>query len=123
MASVEAIPNNGNVEAIPETFLMMSGDVGNTWRAVPSPPGAVAFQDSVHWWAINSTLFKSTNAGQSWGQVTTIPADWHFTTPGVLDRTHGWAAVFGPAGYGLALTNDGGIHWTLANVPNPPISP
>lgn len=132
IASVQANPcfgpstpcNNGNIAAQPETFLMMSGNAGLSWTEVPPPPGIVAYQDSSRWWATNTNaLFKSTNAGQSWGQVATMPVDWQFTAPSVLDPMHAWAAVFGPAGYGLAVTNDGGVHWTLANVPNPQISP
>ena len=107
-----------------ETFLFTSVDgAGNTWRSVPPPPGVVAYQDATHWWATSTnTLFKSANAGQSWKQVATLPADRQFSTPGVLDSAHGWAAVFVMGGYGLALTNDGGLHWTLANVPKPAFS-
>jgi photosystem II stability/assembly factor-like uncharacterized protein len=131
IASVEAIrcvevsaPPVRCLSATAETFLLMSGDVGNTWNQVPSPPGVVAYQDSTHWWATSqNTLFKSTNGGRSWKQVATIPADRQFSIPGVVDSTHAWAAVFVMGGYGLALTNDGGLNWTLANVPKAAHSP
>ena len=114
----------GCLDATAETFLFTSGDVGNTWKPMPPPPGVVAFQDSAHWWATTeNTLFKSTNAGQSWKQVATIPAYLQFSAPSVLDSKHGWAVVFVMGGYGLAMTNDGGLHWTLANVPKAAHSP
>jgi photosystem II stability/assembly factor-like uncharacterized protein len=106
--------------ATSDTFLFTSVDGGNTWKQVPSPPGVLAYQDSVHWWATSTNaLFKSMNAGQSWKQVATIPPDREFSVPGILDSTHAWASIFVMGGYGLALTNDGGLRWTLATVPKP----
>lgn len=106
--------------ATSETFLFTSGDGGNTWKQVAAPPGVVAYQDSVHWWATSTNaLFKSMNAGESWKQVATIPADRQFSVPGILDSSHAWASIFVMGGYGLALTHDGGLGWTLAAVPKP----
>lgn len=42
-----------------------------------------------------------------------------FSVPGVLDSRHAWASIFVMGGYGLVLTNDGGLHWALASVPQP----
>jgi len=130
VAFVEAIrcivasPTPGTcLNANAETFLFTSDGIGDTWKSVPFPPGPFVLQDATHWWATSkNTLFKSTNAGQSWNPVATIPAQWQFTAPGVVDSMHGWAAVFVVGGFGLALTNDGGVHWTLANVPKEPLS-
>jgi photosystem II stability/assembly factor-like uncharacterized protein len=130
IARVEAIkcvvataPPATCLNANAETFLFTSDGVSDTWRSVPFPPGPVAYQDAIHWWATGkNTLFKSTNAGQSWNPVATIPADWQFSAPGVLDSAHGWASMFVRGGYGLALTTDGGLHWNLANVPSAPVS-
>jgi photosystem II stability/assembly factor-like uncharacterized protein len=129
IASVEVIrcaavspspPSTTCVNATSEAFLFISGDGGITWKQVPSPPGVVAYQDSTHWWATSTNaLFKSTDAGVSWRQQATIPSDRQFSVPGVLDSTHAWASLFIMAGYGLALTNDGGLRWTLAAVPKP----
>lgn len=106
--------------AASESSLFTSRDGGNTWSQVPPPPGFVTYQDSVHWWATTrNTLFKSTDSGQSWQQAATISPDWEFGTPGILDSTHAWASLVIMGGTGLALTNDGGLHWTLANVPQP----
>lgn len=102
------------------TFDFTSGDGGVTWRRVPLAPGDVAYQDSVHWWAVSAdALFKSADAGQSWKQVTATPPGWQFSVAGVLDATHAWVSLFLVGGYGLALTSDGGRHWPLANVPKP----
>ncbi len=104
--------------AASESSLFTSGDGGNTWRQVPPPPGFVTYQDPVHWWATTrTTLFKSADAGHLWKQVATIPPDWEFGVPGILDPMHAWASLVMMGGTGLALTNDGGLHWTLANVP------
>ncbi len=108
------------LSATGESFDFTSDDGGKTWRPVPPAPGSVAYQDSVHWWATSErALFKSADAGQSWRQVATIPAGWQFSVPGILDSKHAWASLFLVGGYGLALTNDGGLHWTLAKVPRP----
>lgn len=104
----------------PGPFYFTSSDAGITWRRIPSPPGLLAYQDSVRWWATSANaLFKSTDAGRSWSQVATVPTSWQFSVPGVLDSKHAWASLLVMAGYGLALTNDGGLHWTQAAVPQP----
>jgi photosystem II stability/assembly factor-like uncharacterized protein len=79
--------------------------------------GNVAYQDGVHWWVIDGTvLLKSSDAGQTWTQVTDTLPDWHYL-PHVLDSKHAWADLATAVGGGLALTNDGGLHWTRATVP------
>ena len=105
----------------------MSVDGGATWRQLPTPPGGLAFRDSVHWWSLGSrgpqapynAVFTSADAGQTWKQVATISPNLQFTFLGVLDSTHAWASLFVMDGYGLAFTSDGGRHWTQAKVPQP----
>ena len=100
-----------------EAFLFASLD-GTSWRQLPSPPGFIVYQDSVHWWALSANaVFKSSDAGRSWRQVAVIPANLQFSSISILDSKHAWASLFVMGGYGLALTNDGGLHWTLARVP------
>ena len=71
----------------------------------------------MHWWSIKGTaLFKSSDAGQSWVMVTNALPDLQYI-PHVLDSKHAWALTIVVGGYGLALTSDGGLHWTQANVP------
>ena len=105
---------------VSETVLFRSIDGGATWRRLPPPPGQVAYQDSVHWWAMSTNaVFKSTDAGRSWRQVAAIPANLQFSSITILDSKHAWASLFVMGGYGFALTSDGGMHWTLAHVPKP----
>jgi photosystem II stability/assembly factor-like uncharacterized protein len=122
------VPINGPTPApsplcattVSETVLFTSIDGGATWRRLPPPPGQVAYQDSVHWWAMSANaVFKSADAGRSWRQVSAIPANLQFSSITILDSKHAWASLFVMGGYGLALTSDGGIHWTLAHVPQP----
>jgi photosystem II stability/assembly factor-like uncharacterized protein len=110
---------------------LTSFDGGSTWRRLPPPPGETAysdfiFQDTFHWWAMRyGTLFKSSDAGQTWKEVAQQLDEWDYT-PQVVDAKHAWAqmtVVFPrsnpPQGTGLATTADGGIHWTPVNVPKP----
>jgi photosystem II stability/assembly factor-like uncharacterized protein len=97
--------------------LLTSFDLGSAWRYVSPVPGELGLQDAFHWWAINGTaLSKSSDAGQTWSRITNTLPDWHFV-PHVIDSMHAWAELTVAGGYGLALTSDGGLHWTRANVP------
>lgn len=98
-------------------FDLTSFDAGFNWKYVPPQKGNVAYQDAVHWWAIDGrVLFKSPDAGQTWAKVTDQLPDWHYL-PHVLDPKHAWAELAAADGYGLGLTNDGGLHWTRGTVP------
>ncbi len=97
--------------------IFTSFDTGGTWRYVPPPPGEVGYQDDFHWWAIKGTvLSKSSDAGQTWSEISNTLPDWQFV-PYLLDSKHAWAELTVVGGFGLALTSDGGLHWTRANVP------
>ena len=114
---VTAFCECANSTAQPGPFYYTSSDGGTTWRVVPSP-GFLAYQDSTHWWATTSdALFKSSDAGRSWKQVATMPTSWQVFGPVILDPMHAWASINVMGGFGLALTSDGGLHWTLAKVP------
>jgi photosystem II stability/assembly factor-like uncharacterized protein len=118
IASIPAADQSGQISA--NSRLLTSFDRGSTWRYIPDPPGAVAFQDSTHWWAMkDSSLFKSADAGQSWATVTTGIPDWQYI-PHVIDANHAWALTTIVGGYGLALTDDGGKHWRRCSVPQLP---
>lgn len=127
-ASVELLPGRGVVAFISTefqpgnaalTFSFTSMDQGVTWRYSRPPPGVVAYQDALHWWAMNgSFLFKSSDAGQTWTTAADALPVWQYI-PHVLDSKHAWALLSVAGGYGLALTDDGGLHWTRANVPQP----
>jgi photosystem II stability/assembly factor-like uncharacterized protein len=111
---------------------LTSFDGGSTWRRLAPPPGNTTytdfiFQDTFHWWAMRfGTLFKSSDAGQSWKQVSLQLDDWDYVLQ-VIDAKHAWAQLVAtfpgstpPAqGTGLSTTADGGLHWNSVNVPIP----
>jgi photosystem II stability/assembly factor-like uncharacterized protein len=120
--SVQVLPGTGAVASVDSqsrsaTFLFTSFDGGATWRYVQPPPGPVAYQDSSHWWATNGKiLFKSSDAGRTWTQVTNTLPDAQYVLY-VLDSKHAWASLSVLGGYGLAFSDDSGLHWTRATVP------
>jgi photosystem II stability/assembly factor-like uncharacterized protein len=110
---------------------LTSFDGGGTWRRLPPPPGNTSytdfiFQDAFHWWAMRfGTLFKSSDAGETWKQVSLQLDDWDYVLQ-VIDAKHAWAQLVPtsprstpPQGTGLSTTNDGGLHWNPVNVPIP----
>jgi photosystem II stability/assembly factor-like uncharacterized protein len=114
-ASLASLPSG----APPGPFYFTSSDDGATWRHVQLPTDNVAYQDADHWWAINGrVLLRSSDAGQTWIQVADNLPDGQ-SVPHVLDSKHAWSLLVVVGGYGLAFTNDGGLHWTRANVPKP----
>jgi photosystem II stability/assembly factor-like uncharacterized protein len=110
---------------------LTSFDGGSTWRRLPPPPGETTYSDFIfvdtfHWWAMrNGTLFKSSDAGQTWKEAAQQLDEWDYI-PQVIDAKHAWAqmtVVFPNAnplrGTGLAVSSDGGVHWTPVSVPKP----
>jgi photosystem II stability/assembly factor-like uncharacterized protein len=110
---------------------LTSFDGGTTWRRLAPPPGNTSysdfiFQDTFHWWAMRfGTLFKSSDAGQTWEQVSLQLDDWDYVLQ-VIDAKYAWAQLTAtfprstPAqGTGLSTTADGGLHWKAVNVPIP----
>jgi photosystem II stability/assembly factor-like uncharacterized protein len=104
-------------------------DAGVAWRPLASPPGTTswwnfAYQDSSHWWAMGAgDLWKSSDAGDSWKLVSQQLDGWGYV-PHVIDANHAWAELFnsdpgGPSAAGLALTSDGGLHWSQVSTPKP----
>ena len=130
-SSVELLPHAGVVAHVlrdgdPAPFTLTSFDGGGTWRDVRPPSAAVAYQDASEWWAMGSTsLYKSSDGGQTWTEVISTLPDWMYR-PNlyILDPEHAWVSVSVPAsltapgGNGLAFTDDGGLHWTRAQVPH-----
>jgi photosystem II stability/assembly factor-like uncharacterized protein len=128
-AGVELLPDSGVRVFLPPTdqpvavklglsLTLVSLDQGATWRYVPPPPGTVAYQDALNWWAMSETsLFKSSDSGQTWTAITHALSDMQYV-PHVIDSKHAWAVTTTVAGAsGLVLTDDGGLHWRRANVP------
>ena len=129
IANVDLLPGIGVVAFIDalrgDQYALTSFDGGTSWTNVQPRPsgntfGSLDFQDTFHWWAIDrGILYKSSDAGQTWTE-TSAQLDGAFVyIPHVLDPRHAWAPVLGTKGTGLALTSDGGLHWTRAGVPQP----
>ena len=124
--TIELLPGNGVVATtgisttpsnVSEPVLFTSFDRGSGWRYLAPPPGDVAHQDASHWWAVKDTaLFKSADAGQTWKQITNTLPSWQYVLH-VLDAKHAWAELSVVSGFGLGLTDDGGLHWSPGNVP------
>jgi photosystem II stability/assembly factor-like uncharacterized protein len=120
---ITAYPNNSAYSS--PTFTAYTSLDGGTWRSVEPPPGSTAwdfaFQDSSHWWAMPAgTLWKSSDAGRSWQKVSQQVDDWKYQ-PQTIDAKHAWAVLYPTSakapGTGLAMTSDGGLHWTQVNTP------
>ena len=121
-----ALPGGGVlVDLLDETaFTSFAG--GMAWsRLAPPPPGNsygnIAIEDATHWWAMRlGDLFKTADAGGSWQHVALQLDGWLYF-PEVLDARHAWAKLqsSGPptSGSALAVTSDGGVHWTYVSVP------
>ena len=124
-------------DAIGDSFAFVSADEGSTWAQLPLPPGSTLytdyeFVDATHWWAMrNGTLFKSDDAGQTWHQSGLILDGFDYA-PAIIDGDHAWAELTSvlhlapgtsaQVQQGLAMTSDGGLHWTYVNVPQPRLS-
>ena len=107
------------------SFRATSFDGGKTWKHLQPPSNTVAYQDSVHWWAMRgSKLFKSSDAGQTWTQVTDALPDWLFRPDlYVLDSKHAWVSMSvpttleAPGGNGFGVHRRRSLHWTRTTVP------
>jgi photosystem II stability/assembly factor-like uncharacterized protein len=113
----------GYLDAI---YQLTSFDNGHSWTFTTHPPSvnptaypSYAFEDSLHWWAIvDSGLFKSTDAGRSWAITSTsTPSGLSFVR--VFNSRVAWARFAYSFGSEIAMTSDGGLHWTKAKVPSP----
>jgi photosystem II stability/assembly factor-like uncharacterized protein len=125
---VTLLPGHG-VVAILEYCAHVEGytsvDGGATWQPLASPPGwNFAYQDSSHWWTMQSgTLWKTSDSGRSWTLVSKQSSDWDYVLH-VIDAKYAWAELFTNApglqgGAGLAVTSDGGLHWSQVSAPQP----
>jgi photosystem II stability/assembly factor-like uncharacterized protein len=133
MTYAELLPGHGVVVITNDYCGHVEGhtslDGGQTWQALATLPGTIgwwsfAYQDSSHWWTMQSgTLWKSSDAGQSWKLVSKQNNNWDGVLH-VIDAMHAWAELFsnapGSSGWGgLAVTSDGGMHWTQVSAPKP----
>ena len=144
ISSVHLLPGAGVIAYLDEgsgpDYPVTSFDGGASWRSVTTPPtygrgfigGSISFLDAYHWWDTDgSDLFKSSDAGETWS-VSSLGIVGFFSYQ-FIDSRHVWGLYRGgtpappqalpapdaQAGQGLAVTVDGGLHWTQASVPDP----
>ena len=130
-------------DAFGDVYGFTTDDGGLIWHRIQPPPGNTtfddyAFVDATHWWALrNSTLYKSSDGGQTWKMTDLLFDQWDYL-PHPLDANRAWAELTPGAGLisppnvqggsfyipggGLAMTSDGGRHWTYVSVPQPQLS-
>jgi photosystem II stability/assembly factor-like uncharacterized protein len=123
--SIRLLPGVGVIASVScectptSSYNFSSFDNGTTWRYLPAAAGSVAYEDDLHWWLINArTLYRSIDSGQTWIKISDQLPNWEFD-PHALDSRHAWAQISEAGVYGLALTDDAGIHWTRVTVPHP----
>jgi photosystem II stability/assembly factor-like uncharacterized protein len=107
----------------------LSDDGGVTWQArtfpAPVTTADLTVVDANHWWVLRlGKVFSSSDAGRSWTEVPVsgLPQFWSYTSGRVIDRRNAWWALVSQASSSrtaLALTSDGGAHWTMHNMPQP----
>jgi photosystem II stability/assembly factor-like uncharacterized protein len=123
---VRLLPGRGVLALTPYSGFT-SFDGGATWRQIYLPLGTsnygnFAFEDATHWWSMQSdgNLYKTSDAGQRWQPVSYLLDNLVYEI-GVVDARNAWARINSQdpkwRGYGLALTKDGGVHWTYAGAP------
>jgi len=115
----------GNVVAA-----FLTADHGATWREVPFPtqlsaPQAVSFADSQHWWILSAgAIYTSDNAGNLWTHVrgSGAPEGWQLDVGQAMDAYHAWGILTSTSKSqvsSLAMTLDGGSHWSVVSAPQP----
>jgi photosystem II stability/assembly factor-like uncharacterized protein len=132
---VRLVPGGGVVVMVEDVFgrelgAYLSTDQGASWQPRTFPATQVAssdisFIDATHWWVLRTgKVYRSTDAGRSWTtvQATGLPAFWSYLSARVIDGRNAWWAVVSQENSSrtaLALTSDGGAHWTMHNMPQP----
>ena len=122
-----ALPRGGVLVVMQDESAATSFDGGATWYGIAQPPGensymSIGIQDGTHWWAMRQgDLYKTSDAGRSWVNVSLQLDSWEYS-PTVLDTRHAWAKLRNSpgaplSGTALAMTSDGGIHWSYRAVP------
>ena len=134
VAQLTLLPDHGVLAVLTDAFSNLIGftsfDAGQTWRRIAGPPWPTryfdfSFVDDAHWWATRYGLvFTTSDAGQTWHKVNVMPLleDWNYQTSQVIDSRHAWSEMISMGNSmvtALAMTSDGGVHWTPVNVPRP----
>lgn len=133
--TVRLLPDGSVVAFVrDENARFLSADItpdgGTTWAsfAFPATLGAadnVTFLDSDHWWLFHSgSIYRTDDAGSSWQYIKAsgLPDGWNFAGARAIDGRHAWWTLISSASSvltALALTFDGGSHWSVVSIPMP----
>ena len=130
----QAVPGGGVLVVTNDVFGNYEGavsfDMGRSWKRTQLPTqqpylDVFSFLDTRAWWVSDPglLLYRTEDGGQTWHGVRTVVADslndWTFESAHMVDAKHGWALITLRSSSGLALTSDGGVHWSAVNVPRP----
>jgi hypothetical protein len=134
LTAARLVPGGGALVVVNANFgartAFGSVDQGHSWGEVISPPSPAkledaSFVDATHWWASRiGLLYKTDDAGRTWKAIsmTGVPEYWNDEPAHVIDAKHAWLRMTSAArssDSALAMTSDGGVHWTPVNVPRP----
>lgn len=111
----------------------LSRDGGSSWQGAAILPfdGLVSadqltFVDADHWWLFDSgSVYTTDDGGSSWLylHVSAFPSEsWRSSNVRAIDQTHAWWALTSTSNSeigALAMTSDGGEHWSMVNAPQP----
>jgi photosystem II stability/assembly factor-like uncharacterized protein len=107
-----------------QSFLYSTTDAGNSWRPGASLPALTYeafFIDNSHGWTINgkanNSVFYTSDGGQHWSTLGTIPSYGGVVDLQFVNATIGWARGAETAGATLIKTSDGGRTWTTQLAP------
>ena len=129
----QAVPGSGVLVLTEDDFgnaqAATSFDMGRSWNRIRVPTqdpqrSVYSFLDARHWWVSFLTLlYRTDDGGNTWRVIRSAANDrlndWTFESAHMVDAKHGWALITLRSSSGLALTSDGGVHWSPVNVPQP----
>jgi photosystem II stability/assembly factor-like uncharacterized protein len=134
VTSALLVPGGGALAMVSDVFgdplgASITNDGGITWqsRNFPAPVASddLSFVDATHWWVLRlGKVYRSSDAGRSWTEVPAsgLPPLWSYLSGRVIDGRSAWWALVSQESSSrtaLALTSDGGAHWTMHNMPQP----
>jgi photosystem II stability/assembly factor-like uncharacterized protein len=125
--------SSGGAPVTGPTYVYTSADGGASWsppRQLPQPAGGTAtFLDARHWWvSAGPRLSQTSDGGAHWQESGPAPAGYVFGDVQALDQATAWAVVIRPGACAaaicqivsrVAVSHDGGRHWSVAS-PLPP---
>lgn len=104
----------GQQPATNSEYVYATGDGGQHWQASPFPGGKMFFISPATGWALGAEIYRTGDAGLSWGKISTVAWQAEFSFP---SEQLGWAAAHseneGLASFALVRSQDGGRIWAV----------